>query len=47
MLGSDHDGEVLSAARMVEKLRRSLNMTWDQLLVSAAEVEFDIAASAA
>ena len=43
MLGSDHDGEALNAARCVEKCRRSLNMTWDELIVAATEVEFDLA----
>jgi hypothetical protein len=44
MLGSTHDGEVLNAARMVERVRHSLNMTWEELLVTADEVDFDIAA---
>jgi len=37
MLGSEHDGEVLAAARMVEKVRRKLGVTWDQIIVDAAE----------
>jgi hypothetical protein len=35
MLGSDQDGEVLNAARMAEKLRRKLGMSWDELIVEA------------
>jgi hypothetical protein len=35
MLGSDQDGEVLNAARMAEKLRRKLGMSWDKLIVEA------------
>jgi hypothetical protein len=37
MLGSDHDGEVLNAARMVERLRRKLGTTWEILVVKASE----------
>ena len=33
MMGSDHDGEVLSAARTAERLRRATNLTWSQLLI--------------
>jgi hypothetical protein len=36
MLGSDHDGEVLSAARQAEAIRRNLRLTWDQLLTPEA-----------
>jgi hypothetical protein len=32
MLGSEHDGEIVVAARQAEKLRRKLGMTWEQLL---------------
>ena len=32
MLGSDHDGEVPSAARKAEKLRHAMNRTWLQIL---------------
>jgi hypothetical protein len=32
MLGSDHDGEVLTAARQAEAIRRKLKLTWDELL---------------
>jgi hypothetical protein len=39
MLGSDQDGEVLNAARMAEKLRRKLGMSWEELLISADETE--------
>jgi hypothetical protein len=39
MLGSDHDGEILNAARMVERLRCKLNTTWDLLIVTASDVE--------
>jgi nucleoid-associated protein YgaU len=37
MLGSEHAGERDNAARMVEKQRRKLGMTWDELIVPAAE----------
>lgn len=32
MLGSDHDGEVLNAARTAERLRRDAGVTWQELL---------------
>ena len=32
MLGSDHDGEVLNAARHAERLRKESDLTWPQLL---------------
>ena len=32
MLGSDHDGEVLSAARQVEAERRKLGKVWTEIL---------------
>lgn len=32
MMGSEHDGEILNAARFAEKLRRSMDKTWGQLL---------------
>jgi hypothetical protein len=35
MLGSDHDGERANAARVVEKQRAQLGMTWDDLIVPA------------
>ena len=35
MMSSDQDGECLNAARQAEKLRKSLGLTWDELLVSA------------
>jgi hypothetical protein len=36
MLGSDHDGGILAAARTAEQQRRKLNLTWDELIVEAA-----------
>ena len=33
LLGSEHDGEALAAARQAEKLRKKLGLTWDELLV--------------
>lgn len=36
MLGSDHAGERDTAALMVEKLRKKVNMSWDQLILQAA-----------
>ena len=35
LLGSEHDGEVLAAARQAEKIRKKLGLTWDELLVSS------------
>lgn len=32
MLGSDHDGEVLAAARHAERLRRQANVAWADIL---------------
>lgn len=32
MLGSEHDGEVLAAARQLEALRRKRGMTWGQMI---------------
>jgi hypothetical protein len=37
MMGSDHDGEILNAARMAEKLRKSLNKSWSALLTGASD----------
>jgi hypothetical protein len=34
MLGSDHDGEALAAARMAERIRRRMGVQWDDLLIS-------------
>lgn len=34
MLGSDHDGEVLAAARQAEALRRRLGIGWDMLIAA-------------
>jgi hypothetical protein len=39
MLGSDHHGERANAAIVVEKQRAMLGMTWDELIISADEVE--------
>jgi hypothetical protein len=39
MLGSEHDGEILNAARTVERLRHKLNVSWDQLIIRAAEIK--------
>ena len=44
MLGSSHDGEVLSAARVVEACRRRIGVTWEQLIVAVTERECDSAA---
>lgn len=33
MLGSEHDGEVLNAARQIERKRRQMGKTWEELLV--------------
>ncbi len=35
MLGSNHDGEVLNAARIAERLRKQLDKTWVALLIGA------------
>lgn len=35
LMGSDHDGECLNAARKAEKLRKKLGLTWDDLIVPA------------
>ena len=32
-MGSDHDGEVLAAARQAEKIRKKVGLTWEELLV--------------
>ncbi len=39
MLGSEHDGEVLNAARAAENQRRKLGLTWDQLLIVPSELD--------
>lgn len=36
MLGSDHDGEALAAARTAERLRREAGVTWHDLLTMPA-----------
>jgi hypothetical protein len=33
LLGSDHDGEALAAARQAEKIRQKVGLTWEELLV--------------
>ena len=33
LFGSEHDGEVLAAARQAEKIRKKLGVTWEELLV--------------
>src|SRR3954467_5833325 len=33
LLGSDHDGEALAAARQAEKIWKKLGLTWEELLV--------------
>ena len=33
LLGSDHDGEVVAAARQVERLRADAGLTWPEILV--------------
>jgi hypothetical protein len=35
MLGSDHDGECSNAARMAEAVRKSVGLTWDDLIIPA------------
>ena len=35
MMGSQHDGEVLNAARLAEKIRRSAGLSWSDLLTGA------------
>ena len=44
MLGSAHDGEVLNAARVAERLRRRLGATWADLVVEASEIKVKAAA---
>jgi hypothetical protein len=39
MLGSEHDGEVLAAARMAERLRREMGATWHDLIACPPEPE--------
>jgi hypothetical protein len=36
MLASEHDGEILAAARTAERERKKLDMSWDELIVAAA-----------
>jgi hypothetical protein len=35
MLGSDHDGEVVAAAKQAERLRRKAGITWAEIVVPA------------
>jgi hypothetical protein len=35
MLGSDHEGEVVAAARQAERLRAEAGLSWNQIVVSA------------
>ena len=44
MMGSEHDGEALNAARKAEQLRRKLGVTWEQLVIEASEIEESAAA---
>lgn len=37
MMGSQHDGEVLNAARMAEKIRREMDRSWTSLLTGASD----------
>jgi hypothetical protein len=32
LLGSEHDGEALNAARQAETIRRKLRLTWDDII---------------
>jgi hypothetical protein len=35
MMGSEHDGEALAAARMAERMRREAKTTWSKIVVPA------------
>jgi hypothetical protein len=35
LLGSEHDGEVVAAARQAERLRQKIGTTWIELLSAA------------
>ena len=35
MLGSDHDGEIVAAARQAERLRRTAGLTWADIIMPA------------
>jgi hypothetical protein len=37
MLGSDHDGEILAAARQAERLRSEARLTWADILAPALQ----------
>jgi hypothetical protein len=48
LIGSDHDGEVVAAARKADELRRAAGLTWAQLLDSEdAKRRVEIATDAA
>lgn len=38
MLGSDHDGEVVTAARKAEAVRRAMGKTWTELLLDQGQL---------
>ncbi len=44
MMGSAHDGEIANAARMVEKQRVEMDLTWDDLIIDAQDIAFNLAA---
>jgi hypothetical protein len=37
LLGSQHDGEALAAARMAERLRRTAGLTWADIVVGVSQ----------
>ncbi len=37
MLGSDHDGEIINAARLAERERKKLGVSWDDIIRPRAE----------
>ena len=40
MLGSDHPGEVVAAARQAERLRADAGLTWQQIVASTPAIPF-------
>ena len=44
MLASDHAGERDNAALVVEQQRKKLGLTWEELIISAADAESKVAA---
>ena len=38
LLGSDHDGEVIAAARAAERLRRQTGKSWTELLLDQGQL---------